>query len=62
MQRTDTLAVQPEILGEGLRDAEFERRPAEEVPDGPGVGGEAAGGETLAVGGQLGGDGMGREG
>lgn len=39
VQRADALAVEPEVLGEGLRDAEFEERPAEEVPDGPGVGG-----------------------
>lgn len=46
MEGAGALAVQAEVLGEGLRDAEFEAE-GDEVADGPGVVGEGAGGEAL---------------
>ncbi|KAH8194251.1 hypothetical protein TruAng_011585 [Truncatella angustata] len=46
VQRADALAVQPEVLGEGLRDRELHPA-AQEVPDREGVVVEGAGGEAL---------------
>ena len=46
MEGARALAVQPEVLGEGLRDAQLEAL-RDEVPDGPGVGLEVARCEAL---------------
>lgn len=46
MEGTGSFAVEAKVLGEGLRDAEFEAL-FDEVADGPGVVLEVAGGETL---------------
>lgn len=46
MEGARALAVEPKVLGEGLRDAEFESL-RDEVADGPGVAGQVAGCEAL---------------
>lgn len=46
MESACALAVEAEVLSEGLRDAELEAL-LDEVPDGPGVAAQVAGGEAL---------------